>query len=199
MNRRCFRSGPAWRAVLALVMTITGLAGCGIPADEHPETLPGGVVSPAVPSPVTSEQPVTQARTVAIYFVSGGRATPVERTTAEPDVTVVVALLLAGPTSAEVAAGFRTAVAPGTRLRSASVQGGTVSLDLTNAFVEVGGQEQILAVAQLVLTATVVPGVERVSIALDGQVVEVPRADGTLAAGPLSAEDYRGLLNEPPA
>ena len=65
------------------------------------------------------------------------------------------------------------------------------------AFVEVGGQEQILAVAQVVLTATAVPGVERVRFLLEGEAVEVPRADGTLTSDSLQAADYQGLLRLP--
>ena len=91
------------------------------------------------------------------------------------------------------AAGSRTAISPQTTLRSARLDGDTAVVDLSGALVEVGGQEQILAVAQIVLTATAVPGVGQVRFLLEGQAVEIPRADGTLTAETLRATDYQSL------
>jgi spore germination protein GerM len=76
--------------------------------------------------------------------------------------------------------------------------GDTVTVDLTAALVEVGGQEQILAVAQIVLTATAVPDVARVRLLLEGQAVEIPRADGTLTSDTLRSTDYEALLKPAP-
>lgn len=180
----------------ALVVTV-GLAGCGIPVDNQPQTMPGGVVSAALPSrETTPEAQTAPALDVSVFLVRDGRVVPVTREGTTPGVAAAVESLLRGPTTDEVAGGVRSAIAPGTRVLAATVStDGTATLDLTTTFVEVGGQEQILAVAQLVLTATAVPGVTRVSIALDGQIVEVPRADGTLAAGPSAAADYAALLD----
>jgi spore germination protein GerM len=109
-------------------------------------------------------------------------------------------LLITGPTEAELGAGMRTAISPQTQLHSVAVNGTTAVIDVTSAFVEVAGQEQILALAQVVLTATTVPGITEVRFALEGQPVDVPRADGTLSSGPLSATDYAALRepDEPP-
>jgi spore germination protein GerM len=93
---------------------------------------------------------------------------------------------------------MRTAISPQAELRSAVLDGDTAVVDLSAAFVEVGGQEQILAVAQVVLTATAVPGVGRVRILLEGQAVEIPRADGTLSSESLGAADYERLLTAAP-
>ena len=74
----------------------------------------------------------------------------------------------------------------------------TAIVDLTAALVEVGGQEQILAVAQIVLTATSVPGIAQVRLLLEGQAVEMPRADGTLTADTLRAADFEVLRRAGP-
>jgi hypothetical protein len=175
---------------LALVGGACGLAPGGL------EALPGGVVAPAVaPSARDGAEsaPGGDSRPVRIFLVSGSQITEVRRVAPVPDLEVTLELLLDGPTAAEISAGIRSAIAPGTRLRSTRVKDRAAVVDLSRDFVSVGGEEQILAVAQFVLTATAVPGVERVRLALDGEELEVPRADGTLVRGPLTAADYASL------
>ena len=181
---------------LALPLLVALLApGCGISAGA-PETLPGGVVAPAVP-PSAPEVPATgpprTLRSVRIFLVSGPQLVDVLRSAPAPGLEATLRLLLEGPTAAEIAAGIRSAIAPGTELRSARVEAGSAVVDLSRTFVDLGGEEQILAVAQMVLTVTAVPGIDRVRFSLDGEALEVPRPDGTLVPGPLTAGDYAAL------
>jgi spore germination protein GerM len=108
-------------------------------------------------------------------------------------VQAALEVLFSGPTEAELAAGLRTAISSQTNVRSIRTEGSTAVIDLTTTFVEVGGEEQILALAQIVLTATATPGITDVRFELEGQAVEVPRADGTLSSGPLRATDYESF------
>jgi spore germination protein GerM len=153
------------------------------------------VVTPAVPPPpeVAATGPSASLRPVRIFLVTGGQLIDVPRSTPAPGLEETLRLLLEGPTAAEISAGVRSAIAAGTELRSATLEAGSAVVDLSRAFLDLGGEEQILAVAQLVLTATAVPGVDRVRFALDGEDLEVPRADGTLVRGPLTAGDYAAL------
>jgi spore germination protein GerM len=80
-----------------------------------------------------------------------------------------------------------------TRLLSVRVQSGVATIDLSGDFAGIGGQEQILALAQLVYTATAAQGVLGVRLSLDSKAVEVPRGDGTLSQEPLGPADYAGL------
>ncbi len=148
---------------------------------------PGGPAGPSAPEPDAD-----------VFLVQAEHLVKVVRSTRRADLTGALELVLAGPTEAEFAAGIRTAVSPQTELRSARLEGDMAVIDLSAAFVEVGGQEQILAVAQIVLTATAVPGVGQVRFLLEGQAVEVPRADGTLTSESLRAADYQGLLTATP-
>jgi hypothetical protein len=176
------------------LVAVTAVA-CGVSAGA-PETLPGGVVTPAVPpSPPEAAAPGPSAslRPVRIFLVTGSQLIDVPRSTSAPGLEGTLKVLLEGPTAAEIAAGIRSAIAPGTQLRSARLEAGGAVVDLSRTFVDLGGEEQILAVAQLVLTATAVPGVDRVRFALDGAELEVPGADGTLVRGPLTAGDYAPL------
>lgn len=185
-------------ALLALAVVAT-LTACGIPQDKEPTATPGGVVMPAVaPSAAApsdgAADPSSVEADLAVFLVRADHLEKVVRSARRDDLARALGVLLAGPTEAELGAGIRTAISPQTELRSARRDGDTALVDLSAAFVEVGGQEQILAVAQVVLTATSVPGVRRVRFLLEGQAVEIPRADGTLTSESLGAADYEGLM-----
>lgn len=181
------------RALVSLtLLTALACAGCGIPEDRDPVLMPGGVVTPALaPSDPTPSAPLAEA---PVFLVKTEQLVKVVRRAGVGDLAGVLGRLLAGPTEEEFAAGIRTAIGPQTELLSARVDGDTAVIDLSSAFVEVGGEEQILAVAQIVLTATAVPDVAQVRLLLEGQAVEVPRADGTLTAETLRPADYEALL-----
>jgi spore germination protein GerM len=93
----------------------------------------------------------------------------------------------------EAAAGVRTAISNQTRLLSVRIQSAVATIDLSGDFAAIGGRDQILAVAQLVYTATAAQGVLGVRLSLDGKPVEVPRGDGTLTQDPLNPADYSAL------
>lgn len=173
---------------------VATVASCGIPQDGAPTVLPGGVVNPALAAgdgqPRTGGDGERDESEVNIFLAQAEHLVRVSRMTSRADVAAVLTLLLQGPTEAEFRAGTRTAISPQTTLRAARLDGDTAVIDLSGALVEVGGQEQILAVAQIVLTATAVPAVGQVRLLLEGQAVEVPRADGTLTSETLRAADY---------
>ena len=62
---------------------------------------------------------------------------------------------------------------------------------------EVTGPDQVLAIAQVVMTLTSLPGVDSVQFVRDDETVEVPLPDGTLVRRPLTAADYSSLLASP--
>jgi hypothetical protein len=176
-----------WSVVALIVATATA---CGIPQDGAPRVVPGGVVHPAL---AAGEGEPRLGDSVRIFLVRAEQVVEVRRAALRGSLVERLNLLLEGPTQAEFGAGTRTAISPQTALRSARTEGDTAIVDLSGALVEVGGQEQILAVAQIVLTATAVPGVGQVRFLLEGQAVEIPRADGTLTAETLRATDYQSL------
>ena len=192
------------RVGIGLILTFVVVAGasCGIPHDAEPTLFPGGVVHPAVAPGDTDAQagkgPGAPDVAASVFLVQGERLVKVVRNVPSAELSAVLTLLLDGPKQAEFAAGVRTAISPETTLRAARHEGDTAVVDLSAAVVEVGGQEQILAVAQIVLTTTAVPGIEQVRFLLEGQAVEIPRADGTLTAESLRAADYQGLVQPSP-
>jgi hypothetical protein len=53
-----------------------------------------------------------------------------------------------------------------------------------------------LAVGQVVLSATSVPGVDRVRLLRDGEPLDAPLPDGELTSRPLTASAFASLLAE---
>ena len=175
------------RLVLVVALGLLS-ASCGVRAQERPERLgkSAGIVLPdTVPSDAGAVPTAGE-----VFFVRDQRLVAVARSVAPADVEAAVRVLLEGPTDAEAAGGLRSAVPVGTRLRSAAVEGGTATVDLSGSFADVSGENQVPAVAQLVFTATGVVGVERVTVAVDGTVIDVPRSDGTLTPAPLTRDDF---------
>jgi spore germination protein GerM len=51
----------------------------------------------------------------------------------------------------------------------------------------------VLAVAQLVYTATSIPGAIEVRLAIEGHPIDAARGDGSLSNSPVRPSDYPGL------
>jgi hypothetical protein len=184
---RRFFAGVACASVL--------LAGCGVPNDASPRSLPVDDVPFELLAPdstgVTSTTLVAVSTEVPVYLVGTDRLVAARRLVASPLTPLrVLEALLAGATDEEGAAGLRSAITSATRLRSVRTQSGVVTIDLSGDFATIGGQDQVLAMAQLVFTTTAVPGVVGIKLTLDGRPVEVPRGDGTLTQDPLKPADF---------
>jgi spore germination protein GerM len=74
------------------------------------------------------------------------------------------------------------------------VQDGVATVDLGSTFGDIRAPDQVLATAQVVMTAASFPGVDSVQISLDGKAAQMPLADGTLSWSPLTFADYASLL-----
>jgi spore germination protein GerM len=190
---------------LMLVLLVTALAGCGVPTDDGAETMddvPFGLLDPQASEPADSATP-PEGPAVQIYLVdaSGERLVPVERRLGEGEALLpdVVDALLEGPTRAERRQGLSTAFVDDEAVGASDLVGGVASVDLTQPFTVLDGPTQRLAIAQMVLTLTRRPGVGRVAFTLQGQPIDIPRGDGTLAQGSVARDNYRELLPAAPA
>jgi Sporulation and spore germination len=179
----------------AAIATLLVLAACGVSTQKSPRQIgdgdiPFGLADRAPAGAATS----TGAATFQydIYLVSGDRLEPVKRgQSAVVSATAVLRALTKGPTTSEAAAGLRTLLDPGTTVDHVAVRGDLATIDL-NGDPETfrPGADQSLALAQLVYTATALPGVSRVQVRLGGSPAEIPRGDGTLTTGPVRRSDY---------
>ncbi|MCL4414760.1 MAG: GerMN domain-containing protein [Acidimicrobiales bacterium] len=183
---------------IAAVAAIALLAACGVPTQAKPvpiarSAVPFSLLAPSTPSATVPPAPVEVP--VQVYLVApDGHLAPVTRDVAFPaPLSAVLVALLAGPTNPEASSGLESAIPSGARILSVSEAAGTATIDLGNAFGQLVGQTQIEAIAQIVFSATSVPGVHAVKFDLAGTPIEVPVANGAETPGPLTRAQYAGL------
>jgi spore germination protein GerM len=112
---------------------------------------------------------------------------------AQERLTAIVAALVAGPTERERASGVPSALPAGLQLSVAALRGDRAVIGLTGETDGSSSAENVLAVGQIVLSATAVPTIEEVTFEREGVPVEALLADGALTMNPLTAADYATL------
>lgn len=176
-----------------LVLVALVAAACGIPMEAEPEILDVKI------QPVQESESVAPGdlASVSIYLVRNDALVRVTRDLpSPPSLTSIFDSLLERVTEPERRANLRTAIPPGTRTIEVTEDGSTLRIDLSQEFASVGGEEEIFAVAQIVLTATSIEGVDLVAFQLDGVPTDVPVANGALSADPVGADDYAALVSD---
>lgn len=187
------------RLLVVLLIAVMG-AGCGVGAenDAHPVdlTVTSGVLNRAAGRSPAAADP--DAVALSVYLVRDNRLVHVTREAppAPSHVEAVVTAAIDGPTPPEARAGMWSAIPPGTSVRSSHLQDGLVTIDLSSDLAAIGGRDEILSVAQIVQSLTALPGVDAVLFLLDGAATSVPRADGVLDAGPITAADYADIAGQ---
>jgi spore germination protein GerM len=187
------------RALVAvLVGAALAVAGCGVPTDEAPRALSQRDVpfnllaSDVVTTSTTFSSSPTALATIYLVVKEGDRdrLQAVDRLVPTPStVEKVVRKLLGGPSDTEARRGLRTAIPASTTILSAPVASSIATIDLAGA-VPGGNEEQIIAIAQMVFTATSLPGVVGVRFTLEGRPIEVPAGDGSLTQAPLGRANF---------
>jgi spore germination protein GerM len=192
-----------WRAVLALVgVALAVAASCGVPNDHGPRTIdaqnvPFSLLAPtAGATSTTTPSALSPMAHLTIYLADAdGNLVSVQRDVSAPGtVRKAINALLHGPTPNE-ANRLHTAITSDTKLLHLSgPKDGLVTIDLSRQLLDVTGKQQIVALAQVVYTATSRRNVERVLFRVDGKPKEVPTGDGTLTAEPLDRLSYSELV-----
>lgn len=175
------------RSLAAPVLVCVLLSGCGVRGQDGPERLPPGVVPSALRSPAASSTLTPTPTTVSIYLVEDGRLVRQEQPASRRAVQDALAALLSAGASQ---GSRRSAVPPGTAVERLVLRGERLSLDLSEQFGEVRGQDQLLAVAQVVWTATELPPVREVDVRVGGRRIELPVEQGEVSSGPAQRRDY---------
>jgi spore germination protein GerM len=174
---------------LAFALGVCGLlAGCGVPVDDAAVPVSNAELTPErAPAEATASTDV-----LTLYLVDGSGLRAVARPEPGP-LADRIATLLEGPRDTESASGLRSAIPPGTRLHEAAIVDGDANLDFSEEFLTIVGEEHLLALAQVVFTATEVPGVRGVRFLVDGRTVPVARADGQLTGRAVTRDDYAAM------
>ena len=168
---------------------LLALAGCGVPLDDGPRPARPAVTADAEPGAAATPGSATER----VCLVRDGMLTPVPRRVRTPlSADAHLRLLLDGPTRAERNRGYSSALTAATLVTGATQDGGLVTVE-TGAR-ELGRTDDVLAFGQVVCTLSSRLPVGAVVFVHDGSRLRVPRADGSLSAGPLTIADYAGLL-----
>lgn len=180
-------------ALAAAVLVVCGA--CGVPTDDEarvarPDDVPFGLLDPD--RQATAGDPPAGATIAEVYLFADEEATlvPVARRVDGPSLATTLAELERSPSDAEAAAGLRSALADSDVIAGAATAGETATVDLGEGFSVIGGAEQLVAISQIVFTATARPGVVQVTFTLDGRPIEIPRGDGSLTSGAVTRDDY---------
>lgn len=168
------------------------LLGCGVRSESSPRRVP----ATEVPFGLVAEGrhdagAAASTPTATIYLVGPDGLVAARRgASGTVDAATAMRLLLRGPTDDEAAAGLTTALLARGVAHVEGRSGETVNVELSARFRDGSVPRQSTALAQIVLTATSVPGVADVRFTSDGVAVAVPRADGSLTDRPVDRADY---------
>ncbi|GAB3436983.1 hypothetical protein GCM10027517_07890 [Phycicoccus ginsengisoli] len=198
MSRR--RRAAAVLAVVTVPFWAGLLGACGAPVHGAPVTItkvPYDLTRPTTPATAAPE-PGGAARP-SVYLVRGQVLVPVRARSRQPTdpaaaVAEVLGQLTEGPSEQERQAGLSTALGPGTAIRLTALEGGVAKVDVAAGDQVPAASRVPLAVAQVVLSVTSVPGVDSVLVTRDGEAVELPLPGGALTASPVTAQDYASLV-----
>lgn len=176
---------PRHRPRLLLVGVLaTLLLGCGVSTQTEPVPLP------VQPSPSASPAPTeSNASSVTVYFVRAGRLAAVDLPAPDDSVETALRLLVEGPNASEAAVGFETALVP-QRIEVGPDRRLPLTVDVSPEFTSIAGDDQLLAAAQLVWTATSNAPDAPVRIRVEGETIELPTDEG-LSRLPVGRVNYR--------
>lgn len=185
-------AGPtrSLRSLAALVIVLLALAGCSIATDAEPRDIPIERRNAALRQEQIAD--IAAEGEQRIYLVSQisprTQLRTVSRDATTPD--ALLEQLFEGPNTDERSAGLTTALPPDLGLASpVRVEGGVITVNLDSELAT-AGSDLPAAVAQIVFTASQLPGIERVQIRVNDEGRTWPDASGAEQSVPLSVYDF---------
>lgn len=193
------------RLVSLLLAVVLASAGCGVRSDTSARDLsaarvPYGLLDDApATTTTTAPTPAVPRTDVLVYFIKDDRLIRrVRQVNAPPTVAKSLTSLLFGVQEDDVSVGVRSAIDPTASIQARALDPATYQVDLSAEFSKGPSSEQVLALAQIVFTATALPGVTGVRFTLDGVPIEVPTGSGSLTSEPVGKEAFAEFGELPP-
>jgi spore germination protein GerM len=184
------------RLITALAAALL-LAACGIPSDEGPRDIPPDAQGDlGLASEGNAGATGGAARIYLIGSSTGSKAAVLEPVARDVSVTAtaVMEALFVGPNAPELSRQLRSAVPPGTALRSAVLRAGVLRVDASKELLQLSGNDLVDALAQIVFTASELDGVHAVKILVEGAEQQWPAGNGELQSEPLTTYDFPGRV-----
>jgi Sporulation and spore germination len=187
------RAGVRRLAIAAVGAIVLFASGCAIQPDSAPRDIPEDLQERETPS-ASAAGGVAQG-SGRIYLLapdsSDAQLRTVQRDTGG-DAQTLLTELISGPNPAELESGYGSAVPTTLVLHSVGVDDGVVQVDVNDALLDLTSGDLIDAVAQIVFTASEIPGAQSVLIRVDGATREWPDGSGAQHRGPLTTYDFIG-------
>ena len=122
---------------------------------------------------------ISQQTSIGVYFIKGELMSVAGRLVENPDIDSALHSLLLGPTAVEIQEGVTSFIPEGTRLLNVEVTDSTAFIDLSHEFASGGGSLSMMGrIAEVVYTATAMTGIDRVTIRIDGVLVNEIGGEG---------------------
>lgn len=195
------------RLVVVLALLLLATPACGVPVQDGPQDL-------AVPAAEPRDTPQRGPVPVLVFLLCGDRLTAVPRPATDASPATVLKFLASGPTAAETEQGLRSALPPGfldvpMPVRPSPSRPDVLDIGVTVQFLTVTQEDQLLATAQVVWTATESTTSRAVRLHVGDRAIDLPTDDG-LSRAPVERTDFlsvapaepgseRGDLNHPAA
>lgn len=178
---------------IAAVLLTSALVGCGVPQQDMPRALDRDDAPFRVFDSEVAPAPQGDL-SIELWFVLDEQPVPVERSVEGPgSPRQVLDQLLEGPTEAELAEGYSSAI-PQLELQEVTVEEQVAVV----TFVALTEQVQVEAYAQIVATLDGRPDIVGVRFRTDAGDVPVPDGEGVFSPGAVSQDDYAELLGLSP-
>lgn len=199
-------SGPRFVVAGVAAVLVLLLGACGLDTDDEPQAITRPTVEPSPSSEAsTVVLPGEDADNVSVWFLTtddaGTFLREAQRQVALPATpgSRLDALFAQPPDEGELADGLWTAIPPDSTLASRPRQRGHVLVvDLPEGvYDELHGLIAQDAFAQIVFTATEIPGVESVAFRRDGSLFEAVNGEGEASSRPLGRDDFPDLVRIP--
>lgn len=186
-------SGRRW--ALAGAVGLLALAGCGVSAEPAPRE----VTPPHGPFPAATSAPPVTAESGSVVqrlcYVRDDTLVVVKRRTPTlPTPREQIELLLDGPLDTERDDRLTSRLTGVNVVTDVRVADGEATVAVGERLAGTGRNDEVLAFGQIVCTLTSRDDVDRVTFVQGGQRLGVPRADGSLSTGPLTAIDYAAMV-----
>lgn len=185
--------GAALRSRLTLVSVLLILTtGCSISADSSPHDVPADKqAEQPSPDPVSPGQATAGDERIFLIGPDDRLQTVFRR--AEGTLRSRIESLRAGPNDEDRARGLRSFVPSDLEINDLIPGPVVTTIDIGRQLFELQPSEQVMAIAQLVYTASQLNPQAEVVIKVDGDAQEWPNGAGTLQSGALTIYDYYGL------
>jgi hypothetical protein len=177
---------------LGLGALLSSAAGCAIQTDSGPRDVPDEHPARVAVAPAGDGGEATGEGRIFLVASDGNAAQlrTVLRDSKLPQ--QLVETLVLGPNAEEFADGLTSELPASLEVHSVRFDGGVLVIDVSDDINELTGQRLRQALAQIVFTASEIPGTRSVLIRVDGEAQSWPNGAGELQTEPLTVYDFTG-------